>query len=150
MRIQSFRFARRAAVAKSVMCLAWASTVLSIGCATVRPSSADAGEEPLRLDARSEVIRHDELLTARTANLAAALRQLRPRFLGMERASPAIGAIYVNDVYVGPQSVLEHMSVGSVTEVRFIRAIDAKARWGTMCECDGGVILVRTQWGLRP
>jgi hypothetical protein len=58
--------------------------------------------------------------------------------------------IYLNDVYEGPSMALKRMAVGTVTEVRFIRAIDAKARWGTMCECDGGVILVRTQWGLRP
>jgi hypothetical protein len=93
------------------------------------------------------------LLTANATNLADALRQLRPRFfgaVGRTTGNLTNAVIYLNDVYEGPSMALKRMAVGTVTEVRFIRAIDAKARWGTMCECDGGVILVRTQWGLRP
>ena len=153
MPIRSFRHARRAPFTKSVACLVGASTVLSLGCATVRPPAGDGPEESSRDDSRSEVVRHDELLTANTANLADALRQLRPRFFGaVERTTSTLttAVVYLNDVYEGPGVALKRMAVGSVTEVRFIRAIDAKARWGPMCECDGGVILVRTQWGLRP
>jgi len=134
-------------------CLAGASTVVSLGCATVRPPAGESHEKPSRDDSRSAIIRHDELLTANAANLADALRQLRPRFFGAaERATGNLtnAVVYLNDVYEGPPMALKRMAVGSVTEVRFLRAIDAKARWGPMCECDGGVILVRTQWGVRP
>ena len=143
----------RAAAGHSI---ATACALLSLACATTQTLAESTDEAPPNVDRRSDVVRQAELLTAHKANLGDALRQLRPRLYGAVQVNQgptlnlAHGSLYLNDAYAGPASAVERMSVATVTEVRFIEPIAARARWGQDCQCDGGVILVRTLWGVRP
>ena len=81
-----------------------------------------------------------------------AVRQLRPEFLratgrqASVSSTPPEASVYENDRYAGGIDVLNRFPLRVIAEIRRVEAVEAKARYGTACPCDGGVILVRTQW----
>jgi hypothetical protein len=78
-----------------------------------------------------------------------AIRMLRPEFLRTSMRAPSIAepaelSVYENGRYSGPVTVLSLIPVSVLIEVRRIEPMEAKSLFGSNCQCDGGVILVRT------
>lgn len=130
----------------------------SAACAGRAPVSgvsrqrAMEGSEPSRFGSSSETLTAAELLTANATSTPDGVRRLRPEFLrpallptpdaGTVRTYPSV---YLNGVYAGGVEALETVPLSVVEEIRFVRAPQAKDWWGSYCQCNAGVIAVRTK-----
>jgi hypothetical protein len=107
---------------------------------------------PTRTTSSSETLLAAEILASNALSTPEAVRRLRPEFLratvvwtpdaGSTRQYPSV---YLNGVHAGGPDILETVPVGVIEEIRFVRAVEAKAWWGSLCPCSGGVISVRTK-----
>lgn len=103
----------------------------------------------------SDYSRSDRITASELEGLAGtaadAVRRLRPEFLrGPEVTTDLSGApgspsVYVNGRYSGDASVLRLIPLRIVTEIRHLDPVAAKSILGSYCDCNGGVILVRTE-----
>jgi hypothetical protein len=100
--------------------------------------------------------RHPDFITpaeVRSANATSTLdmiRTLRPEFLRLSprTADPlkvAGPAVYENQTYVGDVSWLSKIPLMEVTQVEYVHPAEARVRFGAMCPCEAGVLLVRTR-----
>lgn len=80
-----------------------------------------------------------------------AIRQVRPEFLRASMRTPASSytvtepVVYENGRYLGGIDRLAMIPVDALVEVERVEAIEARARLGVSCRCDGGVIFIRTR-----
>lgn len=80
-----------------------------------------------------------------------AIRELRPEFLHITGRrmgagfAPPTPSVYENGKYAGGIDVLNIIPIRVVLEIRRVEAVEAKSLFGASCQCDGGIILVRTQ-----
>ena len=116
---------------------------------TGAPTSAiaDAGE-PHPRSTQWRITGADIEQTA-APSLMEAIRRLRPEYLrgasrtpGRPLTSPAV---YVNGLYDGDTSMLRTLPLSVIREVSFLHPHEAFFRFGLVCTCEGGVILVVTQ-----
>jgi hypothetical protein len=144
----------------SSIALAGAIAIALTGCATLPSYSAsrsldpaEDSSQPAHIGRRSDVLTASEMLDARVLTTADGVRQLRPNFLqGIRTISGgaivnAAPSVFLNGGYVGGADALETVALNAVTEIRFIRPMQAHDFWGASCSCNGGVILVRTKRG---
>jgi hypothetical protein len=108
--------------------------------------------EPARYGSTSETLTANELLTANVTSTQEGVRRRRPEFLRpVLLPTPDMGtvqtypSVYLNGVYAGGVDALERVPLSVVDEIRFVRASQAKDRWGSYCPCNAGVIAVRTK-----
>jgi hypothetical protein len=150
---------RRTTIYPSIA-LACAIAILSTGCASVPAHStslsfdrAADSNEPSRIGRASDVLTATEMFDARIRTTWDGVRQLRPNFLqGVRTISGGAimnvaPSVYLNGSYVGGAEALETVALDAVSEIRFIRPMQAHDFWGASCPCNGGVILVRTKRG---
>jgi hypothetical protein len=80
-----------------------------------------------------------------------AIRELRPEFLHLTgrrtgtASAPPAPSVYENGKYAGGIDVLNIIPIRVVLEIRRVEAVEAKSLFGSSCQCDGGIILIRTQ-----
>jgi hypothetical protein len=124
---------------------------LAGACASV-PTHVEE-ETPLwgRVDptrARRSLISHEELQTAHAASTPEMIRALRPEFLQASHRSEgpfaASPVVYVNHSYLGDMSWLELIPLREVRHVEFLHAMEGRARFGPLCRCDGGALVIST------
>jgi len=82
--------------------------------------------------------------------LSEALAHLRPDWLRLNPSARAGGegeraVLYVDDVATGDLGGLQMIPSGRVSEVRLLSPAEAWARFGALCRCPAGAILVRTR-----
>jgi hypothetical protein len=141
----------------TLMCLAAAAAA---GCSSAASLSSVSRQQnapitaPTRPTGAAETLTAAEILGANALSTPEAVRRLRPEFLrptvvwtpdaGSVRAYPSV---YLNGVHAGGPDILESVPLSVVEEIRFVRSTEAKAWWGSLCPCSGGVISVRTKKG---
>lgn len=128
-------------------------------CALVSACASTSASPPSLVAPSRE--RHPDVITTaevRSANATSTLemiRTLRPEFL---RLSPRTAdplkvygpAVYENQTYVGDMSWLSRIPLMEVKQVEYVHPAEARVRFGAMCPCDGGVLLVRTRPAAGP
>ena len=131
---------------------AGALIALASGCATLPlgdPGGA-ATASVTTVDVRS---RRDRM-TLTPADLARptggstldVLRQIRPEFFvpsARTMTTRAHIALFVDNVYDGDLTGLNMIPLEEIKEVSFFHPTEAAIRFGTLCRCDGGAILVK-------
>jgi hypothetical protein len=94
------------------------------------------------------VLTSADLSSARALNTVEALTRLRPEFLRGSTRGPLIGppeiAVYLNNAYTGDVSVLNTIPLAAIREIAFLHPMDALTRFGTLCRCANGAIVVKT------
>ena len=127
--------------------------VLFSGCASTsaRPPSLVT----LARERHPDVITSAEILSANATSTLDMIRTLRPGFLRLSpRTSDPLNAsgpaVYENQTYVGDVSWLSRIPLMEVKQVEYVHPAEARVRFGAMCPCDGGVLLVRTRRAYDP
>jgi hypothetical protein len=131
----------------AVFGLACAYTVVA-GCASA-PIDGSTRARYTRTNptaARRGFITTDELRKAHATSTADMIRTLRPEFLrsSSRAANPlsAIGpAVIVDRSYLGDLSWLSVIPLSEVRQVEFVHPAEARVRFGSLCGCEGGVIV---------
>jgi hypothetical protein len=134
------------------------AAVASAACAGRTPVSGISRQQmievagPSRFGSSSETLTAAELLTSKVTSTPEGVRRLRPEFLRLVllptpdgRIAHTYPSVYLNGVYAGGVEALETIPLSVVEEIRFVRAPQAKDWWGSYCECNAGVIAVRTK-----
>lgn len=112
--------------------------------------SLQSGEPSQRTGAPGRIVAGD-LSKVQGETALDAIRQLRPEFLHLTSrrvngaAAPPAPSVYENDKYAGGVDVLNLIPIRVVVEIRRVEPVEAKSLFGASCQCDGGIILVRTQ-----
>ena len=129
------------------------TVVTVIGCSSATHANRSAGSfdaavAPGPTYSRSILTRSD-LAATNAETVVEAIARLRPEFLLGHARPPAVGraqiALYVNDTYEGDISLLNTIPLSEIREVSLLQPTDALLRFGVMCRCAGGVILVNTR-----
>jgi hypothetical protein len=129
------------------------TVVTVIGCSSATQArgsagSLDAALMPSPASPRSILTRAD-LAATHAETVVDAIARLRPEFLLGHTRPPALGqaqiALYVNDIYEGDISLLNTIPISEVREVNLLQPTEGLFRFGVMCRCPGGVILVNTR-----
>jgi hypothetical protein len=98
---------------------------------------------------RRSYISADEIQATHASSTLEMIHVLRPEFLrASERAStarPSRPSVYLNQTYYGDASWLSTIALGEIRQVEFLHPVEAHARFGPMCLCDGGVLVVQTR-----
>ena len=118
------------------------------GCAST--SASPRSLVALSREWHPDVITLAEIRSVNAASTLDMIRTLRPGFL---RLSPRTAdplkvygpAVYENQTYVGDMSWLSGVPLMEVKQVEYVHPAEARVRFGAMCPCDGGVLLVRTR-----
>ncbi|MEO5510259.1 MAG: hypothetical protein ABIS27_06475 [Longimicrobiales bacterium] len=128
--------------------LALAQACVSGGQAP-RPTLGAAGDANV-VQARTvrNAVSPTDLARTSATNLLDALRQLRPEFLLLSTrtvvSSVREPAVFENENYIGTVAQLSGIPIGAVVEIRRLEPTAAKIRFGNSCQCEAGVIHVRT------
>ena len=126
-----------------VLCRSLAGAWLASAClaaAACAPPSTLAGAS-----GRNVLRAADVPASYRTFTLLDMLRDIRPEFL-QNRAhttrvlGPTEPVVYVNGLRLADLDMLRHFATRSLVEVRYVRGVDAIARYGL--DHEGGVMLV--------
>src|SRR5262249_55791923 len=142
MTYSSRRLARFAVVFASALVSACASVPIDESSVTSLHSRLE-----VPTSARRSYITADEVEASHASSMLEMIRTLRPEFLrASDRAAsarPAAPALYLNGTYFGDVSWLSTIAPGEVQQVEFVHPAEARARFGPMCRCDGGVLHIR-------
>jgi len=128
-------------------------------CALIAACASTSASPPSVVAQSRE--RHPDFITLAEVRLANAtstldmIRTLRPAFL---RLSPRTAdplnvsgpAVYENQTYVGDVSWLSKIPLMQVKQVEYVHPAEARVRFGAMCPCEAGVILVQTRPAYDP
>ena len=125
-------------------------TLAIVGCATASqlPQSFSVEQTP---SARSthNLLTNMDLVSTHAVTTVDALMRLRPEFLRGSVRGPLIGqpeiAVYLNLSYVGDVSVLNSVPISAIREISFLHPSEAYIRFGTVCRCANGAIVVTTR-----
>jgi hypothetical protein len=124
---------------------------LAIGCASApnaQPSVTPTPEaEGIR--ARSNYITAAELQSVEAFTTLDAVRKLHPEFLRASAranaaAEPTGPSVYVNRNYVGDVTWLSTIPIAEIRNIAFLHPTEARMRFGSSCQCGGGVVVVQT------
>ena len=126
---------------------------LIVGCAPLtsrsEPSAMQLADRATGLEARSpsDVLTAEEIASTGVDDLSVVIRRLRPRFLrsaSARLAEPPEIAVYINGTFAGDASTLATVPATAVRQVVFVRFVEAFARFGFVCHCRDGAILLTT------
>jgi len=125
------------------------------GCASAPVDESSIGKLATRAggmptERRLSYITAAELHSANATSTLDMIRTLRPEFLqasprGVGPTRPAGPSLYENQTYLGDVSWLARIPLSEVRQVEFLHPAEARVRFGPMCVCDGGVLIVRTE-----
>jgi len=119
-------------------------TLVLAACATAMRSPESPGERVQR--GPHNTVTSEELSTAHALTTVEALSRLRPEFLRGSTRMPLIGtpeiAVYLNNSYAGDVSTLATIPVRVVNEIEFLHPTEAHMRFGSLCLCANGAIVV--------
>lgn len=130
-------------VRRSILGACLASACL--GAAACAPPSTLAGAPSRNLLRAAEVP-----ASYRTFTLLDMLRDIRPEFLQNRAHTTRVGGptepvVYVNGLRLMELDMLRHVATRSLVEVRYVRGVDAVARYGL--DHEAGVMLVTAKTG---
>jgi hypothetical protein len=126
-------------------------TVLACSSATQARGSAGSLEAAVISSPASSrsILTRADLAATNAETVVDAIARLRPEFLLGHVRPPALGraqiALYVNDIYEGDISLLNTIPLSEIREVNLLQPAEGLFRFGVMCRCPGGVILVSTR-----
>jgi len=135
---------RRHPVVRRSVLGAWLTSACLAAAACAPPSTLSGA--PSR-----NVLRAAEVPTTyRTFTLLDMLRDIRPEFLQNRARTTRVGGptepvVYVNGLRLMELDMLRHVATRSLVEVRYVRGVDAVARYGL--DHEAGVMLVTAKTG---
>jgi hypothetical protein len=127
---------------------------LVVGCATVpgaQPSvMASAESENTRPARPGNHITAAELQGVEAKTTLDAVRRLHPEFLRGSSRAPSLTetpspSVYVNRTLVGDASWLAMIPIEEIKDIEFLHPVEARMRFGSGCQCGGGVLVVQTE-----
>src|SRR5581483_7140546 len=78
-----------------------------------------------------------------------AIMRFHPEFLRgsgrVPQANRSQVGVYLDEHFAGDTSVLNTIPLNVIRRIEFVHPIDAMTRFGLMCRCEGGAILVSTR-----
>ena len=126
-------------------------SLVVLGCASVPLPQPVGVEQTPSTDKHRDthnVLTSADLSSARVSTTIDALTRLRPEFLRGSMRGPLIGppevAVYLNNAYTGDVSVLNTIPLAAIREIDFLHPMEAITRFGTLCRCANGAIVVKT------
>jgi hypothetical protein len=127
-----------------------------IGCASATGVPPLSTSDEQRVRGWSTVLTATDLASAHATTIVEALTRLRPEFLRGSARGPLIGqpeiAVYLNNSLAGEISTLNTIPIGAIREIVFLHPVEAHSRFGPVCPCANGAILIRTRsaWDNSP
>ncbi len=105
---------------------------------------------PVGRQSPSDRVVRQDLASMTELPLDEAIRRLRPEWLraspaGRQSAEPGSASVYARDSYVGGLEALRLIPTRAVEEMRYLTPTAARAWFGMLCRCAGGVIVVTTR-----
>jgi hypothetical protein len=123
-----------------------------VGCLTATPTPGTGSNAMPRLDVPSPsaldgtVLTAENLASTHASSTTEAIRLLRPEFLRGAGGAPRAGApeiaIYIDDLYAGDVSILNAILLQTVRRVMLLPSSEARLRFGPLCRCTNGAIIV--------
>jgi hypothetical protein len=113
---------------------------------SMTPSDWDGGSLST---SSSSVLTAADLARTRAWSTPEAILRLRPEFLRGSSRMPTVGqpqiAVYLNRAYAGDVTTLSTIPLEAVRTVTFLQPAEALIRFGTICQCANGAIVVTTR-----
>lgn len=124
-------------------------TLVLDACATAMRSPESSVIDRAQQKGAHNTISSEELSSTRALTTVEALTRLRPEFLRGSTRTPPIGtpeiAVYLNNSYAGDVSTLALIPLDVVREIAFLHPTEAHMRFGSVCACANGAIVVTLQ-----